>query len=118
MKRIGTAATGGIAGEAVENRRDPGTGILCLGALLARRARPDDHLGETLPDFTVETIDGGTFTLSEALKEKDLVMINLWATWCGPCEREFPYMEEAYELYSDKVEIIALSVEPDDYSRS
>ena len=88
---------------------------VCLGAVSARAAgTPEDHLGETLPDFTVETIDGGTFTLSEALKEKDLVMINLWATWCGPCEREFPYMEEAYELYSDKVEIIALSVEPAD----
>ena len=89
--------------------------VFCLGAVPAGAAgSPYDHLGETLPDFSVQTIDGGTFTLSQALEEKDLVMINLWATWCGPCEMEFPFMEEAYEQYRDKVEIIALSVEPED----
>lgn len=72
------------------------------------------QLGEAVPDFTVSTIDGGTFTLSEALAEKDLVLINLWATWCGPCEMEFPYLEEAYEQYEDQVAVIALSVEADD----
>ena len=72
------------------------------------------HLGETLPDFTVTTYDGETFTLSDALAEKDMVLINLWATWCGPCRMEFPFMEEAYEEYKDRVEIIALSVEPND----
>ena len=75
---------------------------------------PYSHLGETLPDFSVATIDGGTFTLSDALAEKDMVLINLWATWCGPCRMEFPYMEAAYERYRDRVEIIALSVEPGD----
>ena len=87
---------------------------LCLASSAVAEEALTGHLGETLPDFSVTTIDGGTFTLSEALKEKDLVMINLWATWCGPCEMEFPYMEEAYEQYKDKVEIIALSVEPED----
>ena len=88
---------------------------LCVSAVsVVAEEEPYSHVGETLPDFTVTTIDGGTFTLSEALKEKDMVMINLWATWCGPCEMEFPYMEEAYEQYSDKVEIVALSVEPED----
>ena len=70
--------------------------------------------GQPLPDFTVTTIDGGTFTLSEVLKEKKAVLVNLWATWCGPCRMEFPFMEAAYEQYSDRVEVIALSVEPTD----
>ena len=77
-------------------------------------ATPYSHRGEALPDFTVATIDGGSFTLSEALKEKDMVLINLWATWCPPCEMEFPFMEEAYELYQDKVAVVALSIEPED----
>ena len=72
------------------------------------------YLGQPLPDFTVTTLDGGVFTLSQVLKEKDMVLINLWATWCGPCDMEFPYLEEAYEQYRDRVEVIALSVEPDD----
>ena len=71
-------------------------------------------LGQPLDDFSVTCISGETFTLSEALAEKDLVLINLWATWCGPCQAEFPYLEEAYEQYQDRVEVIALSVEPED----
>ena len=67
-----------------------------------------------LPDFTVETADGGTFTLSEALKDRDMVLINLWATWCGYCTMEFPYLQEAYEEYKDDVAVIALSVEEND----
>ncbi len=70
--------------------------------------------GMPMPDFTVETAGGGTFTLSEVLAGKKGVLINLWATWCGPCEAEFPYLEEAYEQYRDEVEVIALSVEPGD----
>ncbi len=70
--------------------------------------------GDQIEDFTVTTCDGKTFTLSEVLKEKEMVLINIWATWCGPCRREFPYMEQAYEQYADKVEIIALSCEPTD----
>lgn len=71
-------------------------------------------LGSTMPDFTVETINCGTFTLSEVLKEKKAVLINLWASWCGPCEMEFPYLQRAYELYDDVVAVIALSTEKND----
>ncbi len=71
-------------------------------------------LGSAMPDFTVETVNGETFTLSEALKEKKAVLINLWASWCGPCAMEFPYLQRAYELYDDVVGVIALSVEGND----
>lgn len=67
-----------------------------------------------MQDFTVETSDGSTFTLSEALKDHDLALINLWATWCPPCEFEFPFLQEAWEKNADKVAVIALSVEPKD----
>ncbi len=74
----------------------------------------DSVMGNPLADFTVETIDGGTFSLSQAIAEKGLVFINLWATWCGPCGTEFPYLQKAYELYQDRVAVIALSVETAD----
>ena len=85
--------------------------VLLLAALPALCEAGD---AMALPDFAVETIDGNTFSLSEALKDHDMVLINLWATWCPPCEMEFPFMQEAYELYSDRVAIIALSVEAND----
>lgn len=71
-------------------------------------------VGFTLPDFSAETVDHGTFTLSEALKDHELVLLNLWASWCGPCMREFPFLEEAYSEYGDRVVILALSVESED----
>ena len=67
-----------------------------------------------LDDFAVKTIDGKDFTLSEALKDHALVLINLWATWCPPCKAEFPFLQEAWSENSDRVAVIALSVEPTD----
>lgn len=66
-------------------------------------------LGDVMYDFSVTTSDGSTFTLSEVLQEKEMVMINFWATWCGPCKNEFPAMNNAYISYQDKVGIIAIS---------
>ena len=69
--------------------------------------------GGTFPDFTVETT-GGTFTLSEALREKDAVLLIFWATWCGPCVHEFPFIQQVYEAHGDRLAVVALSVEPTD----
>lgn len=65
-------------------------------------------LGDVMVDFTVTSVQGETFTLSEVLKEKDMVLLNFFFTTCGPCANEFPYMNEAYEMYSDDVAVIAL----------
>lgn len=67
-----------------------------------------------LPDFTVETVNGDTFSLSEALAENRTVLINLWATWCGYCTLEFPYLQEAWEQNRDTASVICLSIEPQD----
>ena len=88
--------------------------VLCLGSIAFAEAPVVYELGGKIEDFTVTTWDGQTVTLSEVLKEKEAVLINIWATWCGPCRNEFPYMEEAYKQYADKVEVIALSCEPTD----
>lgn len=70
--------------------------------------------GDAMPDFTVALTDGSTVTLSELLQEKDLVVLNLFASWCGPCKREFPEMDTVYQANKDRMEIVALSAEPDD----
>ncbi|MBR5407775.1 MAG: redoxin family protein [Lachnospiraceae bacterium] len=68
-------------------------------------AEPGYNVGERLPDFTAECLDGNTFTLSE-YKGK-VVFINLWATWCGPCVAELPYFNEFYHEHSDDVAMLA-----------
>ena len=88
---------------------------LCLSsAALAEETGPYYRLGDVMEDFTVTACDGRTVSLSALLKEKDMVLLNLWATWCGPCQREFPAMEAAYEQFQDRVAIVALSIDPSD----
>lgn len=77
-------------------------------------ASPEDLNGQVFPDFSVATINGTNFSLSESLRTHDLVLINFWATWCGPCCMEFPFLETAWEQYSDRVDVIALSIESSD----
>lgn len=71
-------------------------------------------VGDTMDDFTITLTDGTDVTLSELLKTHKAVLINIWATWCGPCRAEFPYMEEAYKQVSDDLAIIAVSCEKND----
>ena len=65
--------------------------------------------GDVMYDFEVTLPSGDKFKLSEALKEKEMVLINFWYTTCSWCVKEFPFMEEAYNLYKDDVEVIALN---------
>ena len=65
-------------------------------------------LGDVMYDFTVTTPDGTKVTLSEMLAEKKMVLINFWYTSCSWCVTEFPYMEEAYQMFKDDVGIVAV----------
>ncbi len=87
---------------------------LALACVAAGAEAFDAYIGVKLDDFSVETTDGMTFSLYEALADHELALINLWATWCPYCIVEFPHLQEAYAQYSDRVSVVALSVEPDD----
>ena len=75
--------------------------VVLLATALSITAYADSGIGvkpgQNMPAFTVDLTDGTTATLSELLKEKDLVVLNIFASWCKPCEREFPEMEEVYQ---------------------
>jgi peroxiredoxin len=53
-------------------------------------------IGEVMPDFELPDSSGKTVKLSGALQGKKLVLINFWATWCGPCRVEMPSFEKLY----------------------
>ena len=89
-----------------------------LAAALSSTAFADTGIGvepgQAMPDFTVSLTDGTTATLSEILKEKDLVVLNVFASWCAPCEKEFPGMESVYQAKKDRMEILSVSGYSDD----
>ena len=91
--------------------------LLALTLFFAVSASAEEEsplLGKPFPDFTVTDTAGNAFTLSEELKGHEAVLINFWATWCGPCRNEFPAINKVYEENKDKVAFIALSSEPKD----
>ena len=65
--------------------------------------------GDSAMDFSAQTNAGDTFTLSE--QAGNVVLINFWATWCGPCVEEMPALQDLYEEYgdSDNVKIILIN---------
>ncbi|HML21057.1 MAG TPA: cytochrome c biogenesis protein CcdA [Aggregatilinea sp.] len=54
-------------------------------------------IGQRAPDFTTQTVDGDTVSLSDYRGK--VVLLNFWATWCGPCRAEFPYFQSLYALH-------------------
>lgn len=77
-------------------------------------------LGSVLCDFTVECVsydtDGETIlttnvTLSDLLDTHDCVLLNFWATWCGPCKNEIPHLNQLYKDYGDKIGFISLNAD-------
>ncbi len=62
--------------------------------------------GQQLPDFTLTRTDGEPFTLSE--HRGQVVVINLWATWCGPCVKELPFFDALQEAHPDDVAVLAI----------
>jgi peroxiredoxin len=70
--------------------------------------------GQTAPDFALKSSTGENLRLSEY--RGDVVMINFWATWCGPCRQEMPLLDELYSRYN-RVGFNLLGVNIDDDSR-
>jgi len=70
--------------------------------------------GQVAPDFVLKSASGENLRLSEY--RGDVVMINFWATWCGPCRQEMPLLDELYGRYQ-RVGFKLLGINIDDDSR-
>ncbi|AHX19629.1 MAG TPA: thiol:disulfide interchange protein [Bacillus sp. (in: Bacteria)] len=73
-------------------------------------ARNGIEIGKSAPDFTLTKLDGTNVKLSDLKGKK--VILNFWATWCGPCQQEMPDMEAFYKEHKENVEILAVNYTP------
>jgi peroxiredoxin len=87
-----------------------------FGVALAIKLRPQIELleiGSSAPEFHATDLHTGR-PASLADYRGKVVLLNIWATWCGPCQVEIPSLQRLYEAYGDKgLKLVAVSI--DDY---
>ena len=67
---------------------------------------PQPAVGHPAPDFTLTTLEGAEFRLSDELETP--IVLNFWATWCGPCRRELPALQATFERFDGEVLIVGV----------
>ena len=84
-----------------------------LASMKAKMDRWNRSLpGKVSPDFTAVDIDGNEYTLADFRGK--YVYIDMWATWCGPCKREMPYLKALEEEFADaQIVFLGLSIDKD-----
>ncbi len=91
-------------------------GLLALVAFGLRRAQnPMAVVGEPVPDFNLVFYEGYEYNGIKEMKLSDLqgkiVLINIWASWCKPCEQEAPDLEAAWQFYKDSGDVVFIGVD-------
>ncbi|HEX2149153.1 MAG TPA: redoxin domain-containing protein, partial [Actinomycetota bacterium] len=78
---------------------------------LFRTAPPDTLVGQKMPEFSLEKLGTGERLTSADLEGK-AVVVNFWASWCVPCVKETPDLQEAFAKYSDQdVVVVGVNVQ-------
>lgn len=69
-------------------------------------------VGTSAPDFRAVTLDSSRATKGIADYQGQVVLLNLWATWCGPCRVEMPSIQRLYDRYRDAgLRVVAVAVD-------
>lgn len=83
-------------------------GLMCFTALTARA----ETTQKPAPDFTLKSKTGENLRLDE--QKGNVVLINFWASWCGPCREELPHFEALQQEYEDLgFTVLAVNVDED-----
>jgi cytochrome c biogenesis protein CcmG/thiol:disulfide interchange protein DsbE len=89
--------------------------LLLVGFGLRRAQNPMAEIGKPVPDFELEFYPGYEYNGMEKMKLSDLrgkiVIVNIWASWCKPCEQEAPDLEETWQFYKDGDDVVLIGVD-------
>jgi len=84
--------------------------FICFIFILLHCSKAKEPSSSSAPDFNLTTIDGQEIKLSD-LKGK-VILLDFWATWCGPCKESIPHLNEVYKNYHQSgFELIGLSMD-------
>lgn len=67
--------------------------------------------GQIPPDFTIATVDGKQYRLSQFKEENKPILLYFWASWCPYCSKDFSVVKNVYPKYSDKVTFLAIDLD-------
>lgn len=88
-------------------------GVVAIGAAVAllRGAPATAEVGGRAPEFSVQSFEGERFDLAEQTTDgRGPVLLNLWASWCEPCRREFPTLSQ-WAADHPEVTVVGVAVE-------
>lgn len=69
-------------------------------------------IGTEILDFEAQTLAGETVAFRDVLSNSEVVLLEFWASWCGPCRTEIPHMKQAYERFKDQgFEIVSFTID-------
>jgi peroxiredoxin len=69
------------------------------------------HAGEVAPDFSITTLDDVKISLADYRGK--FVLLDFWATWCGPCVAEHPYLQATHEAFKDDGRVVMIGLSSD-----
>ena len=79
-----------------------------LGRKQAFTKLTESRINKPAPDFTLPALAGGMVILSE--QKGKVVVVDFWATWCGPCKMSFPFLQQVYERYQKNPNVLILAL--------
>jgi len=103
-----------VIGTRAARFRPPLPGVILAALLLAVACGVQEGIpgypGQPAPEFSAPDLDGDTVSLA-SLRD-DIVLLNLWATWCPPCRIEMPHLQALHEELGDRgLRVVGVSVD-------
>ncbi|MBE8723343.1 TlpA disulfide reductase family protein [Flavobacterium hungaricum] len=84
------------------------------GQLVDKEINPKSLVGTSVANFKLNDKDGNPKNVKDIVSGKKYILIDFWASWCGPCRKEIPNLKNAYAAYAEKgFEVVSISIDQD-----